>query len=74
MLAMMLAFIMVFAAAVPVFADNTDDSNAANDPPILYTEGDMLWMNFGVNYEKSIVRLSSKFIHANKFDTENQAS
>ncbi|WP_425539564.1 cell wall-binding repeat-containing protein [Microaceticoccus formicicus] len=73
MLAMMLAFIMVFAAAVPVFADNTDDSNAANNPPILkWVEGEGLWMNFSVNYEKSIARLSSEFIHANDFDTADK--
>ena len=69
--ALFLVLIMVFTSFT-VLADNTDDSNAANNPPILsWIAGEGLWLNFSVNYEKSKVRLSSEFINVNQFDNSN---
>ena len=69
--ALFLVLMMVFTS-FSVLADNTDDSNAANNPPILsWIEGEGLWLSFSVNYEKSKVRLSSEFIKANQFDSTN---
>ncbi|WP_425539563.1 cell wall-binding repeat-containing protein [Microaceticoccus formicicus] len=74
MLAMMLALIMVFAAAVPVFADNTDDSNAANKPDNFTFADDGLWLNFDVNYKKSKAFITTKFYKVNELDTSNEAN
>lgn len=68
-LAFMLAFVMVFAAAVPVLATNTDNTNAANNPPILKLVDGKLWFNFSVNHEKSRIFYGTTF--QDVFDADN---
>lgn len=68
---LLLVLLMVFTSFT-VLADNTNDSNSANNPPVLsWINGEGLWLNFSVNYEKSKVRLSSEFINVNEFDSSN---
>lgn len=72
-MALLLVFIMVFSV-VPVLADNSDDTNAANSPKILSLGDGGIWLNFSVNYEKSRARLSNQFYNVNEFNSSNSAN
>lgn len=72
LLALTLALIMVFAAAVPVLASNTNNTANENEklPVLQVVEGEGLWIKFHVNYEKSKVFKSAEFVQAPEENTD----
>lgn len=70
-LALLLALVMMFSFAVPVFASNTNNTaNENNTEPVLQLLADGLWIKFHVNYEKSRVFKSDGFVQAPETETD----